>query len=171
MTSRQQPSVAHYTGNVRLWQGANVIRAPKIDFDQDSRTIVAFGDTASTVSSLFVQQSADGKQTPTEVIADKFTYIDAERRARYTGNVLAKSQANSITAQQIDVYLKEAGEQSASSGKAAKPILPGSEGPSKIDHMVATGNVVVTEPNRRAVGDRLVYTADDVQVSPDGKIP
>lgn len=171
MASRQQPSIAHYTGNVRLWQGANVTRAPKIDFDQDSRTMVAFGDQHQRVLSLFVQESADGKQTPTEVVADKLTYTDAERKARYTGNVLAKSQANSITAQQIDVYLKEAGEQSASSGKAAKPILPGSEGPSKIDHMVATGNVVVTEPNRRAVGDQLVYTADDVKYHLTGKSP
>ena len=94
MASRQQPSIAHYTGNVRLWQGANVVRAPKIDFDQDSRTMVAFGDQHQRVLSLFVQESADGKQTPTEVVADKLTYTDAERKARYTGNVLAKSAAN-----------------------------------------------------------------------------
>ena len=171
MASRQQPSVAHYTGNVRLWQGANVVRAPKIDFDQDSRTMVAFGDKHQRVLSLFVQESADGKQTPTEVVADKLTYTDAERKARYTGNVLAKSQANAITAQQIDIYLKEAGDQPASTSKPAKAVLPGAEGPSKIDHMVAVGNVVVTEPNRRAVGDELVYTADDVKYHLTGKSP
>ncbi len=33
MTAHKQPGVAHYTGNVRLWQTANVVRAPKIDFD------------------------------------------------------------------------------------------------------------------------------------------
>ncbi len=47
MTSRQQPSIAHYTGNVRLWQTANMVRAPKIDFDQEKRTIVAQGEPAS----------------------------------------------------------------------------------------------------------------------------
>ncbi len=170
MASRQQPSIAHYTGNVRLWQGANVVRAPKIDFDQDRRTMVAFGDQHQPVLSLFVQESADGKQTPMEVVADKLTYTDAERKARYTGNVLAKSQANSITAQQIDIYLKEAGEQTASSHKSSS-ILPGNNGPSKIDHLVATGNVVVTEPNRRAVGDQLVYTADDAKYHLTGKSP
>ncbi len=171
MASRQQPSIAHYTGNVRLWQGANVVRAPKIDFDQDSRTMVAFGDQHQRVLSLFVQESADGKQTPTEVVADKLTYTDAERKARYTGNVLAKSQANSISARQIDVYLKEAGEPTTASAKPSKAVIPGSEGPSKIDHMVATGNVVVTEPNRRAVGDQLVYTADDAKYHLTGKSP
>ncbi len=171
MASRQQPSIAHYTGNVRLWQGANVVRAPKIDFDQDTRTMVAFGDQHQRVVSLFVQESADGKQTPTEVIADKLTYTDAERKARYSGNVMAKSQANSITAHQIDIYLKEAADQKASAEKKSASLLPGSEGPSKIDHMVATGNVVVTEPNRRAVGDELVYTADDAKYHLTGKSP
>ncbi len=44
-------------------------------------------------------------------------------------------------------------------------------GPSQIDHMVAVGKVVVTEPNRRAVGDRLVYTADDGKYVLTGKSP
>ena len=37
--------------------------------------------------------------------------------------------------------------------------------------MVAIGNVVVTEPNRRAVGDRLVYTADDARYLLDRQVP
>ena len=163
MTSKQQPGIAHYAGNVRLWQTNNVVRAPVIDFDNANRTIIAYADTAQSVSSLFVQQAQDGKLTPVDVTADKLTYVDSERRARYTGNVLAKSPPGSITAQQIDVYLKpaEASDPKQTPGKATQPSLPGSQGPSKIDHMVAIGDVVITEPNRRAVGDRLVYTADD----------
>lgn len=175
MTSHQQPGVAHYTGNVRLWQTANVVRAPKIDFDQQSRTIVAQADTAQSVSSLFVQQEQGGKQSPVDVTADKLVYVDAERRARYTGDVLAKSTDGTINAQQIDVYLKQADAADGSPGgteaKASRPVIPGSEGPSKIDHMVAVGKVVVTEPNRRAVGDRLVYTADDGKYYLTGKSP
>jgi lipopolysaccharide export system protein LptA len=175
MASRQQPGVAHYTGNVRLWQTANVVRAPVIDFDQQNRTIVAQGNTAQSVSSLFVQQGQDGKLTPVDVTAAKLVYVDAERRARYTGNVFAKSTDGTINAQQIDVYLKAAESSTASSSStgatAAKPALPGGDGPSKIDHMIAIGNVVVTEPNRRAVGDRLVYTADDGKYFLTGKSP
>jgi lipopolysaccharide export system protein LptA len=165
MTSRNQPSVAHYSGNVRLWQTANVVRAPLIDFDQQNRTLVAHADTVQSVSSLFVQQGQDGKLTPIDVTADKLTYVDTERRARYTGNVLAKSTNGTISALQIDVYLKPADSadqnQPGTDAKASKPAIPGSEGPSRVDHMVAVEKVVVTEPNRRAVGDRLVYTADD----------
>jgi len=175
MTSRNQPGVAHYTGNVRLWQTANVVRAPKIDFDQQNRTIVAQGDTAQSVSSLFVQQAQDGKLTPVDVTADKLTYVDVERRARYTGNVFAKSTNGTINAKQIDVYLKQAdatnGNPGGSEAKVSRPVIPGTEGPSRVDHMVAVGKVVVTEPNRRAVGDRLVYTGDDGKYYLTGKSP
>ncbi len=171
MASRQQPSIAHYTGNVRLWQGANVVRAPKIDFDQDTRTVTAFGDQHQHVISLFVQQSDEGKLTPTEVTSDKLTYTDSERLAHFTGNVFAKSADSTITARQLDVYLKEAGEETVSQSAKKAAIIPGTEGPSKIDHMVAEGKVVVTEPNRRALGDKLIYTADDGKYYLTGRSP
>ncbi len=176
MTGQKQPGMAHYTGNVRLWQTDNMVRAPKIDFDNEKRSIVAQSDASQTVSSLFVQQGQDGKLTPVDVTSDWLTYVDEERRARYTGNVLAKSTTNTTTAKQIDVYLKpaDAGDKNAVPQPPApqkKPGIPGSNGPSQIDHMVAVGNVVVTEPNRRAVGDRLVYTADDGEYYLTGKSP
>lgn len=176
MTGQKQPGVAHYTGNVRLWQTDNMVRAPKIDFDNEKRSMVAESSASQPVSSLFVQQGQDGKLTPVNVTSDKLTYVDEERRARYTGNVFAKSTSNTITAKQIDIYLKPA--DPANKSEAAQPpapqkksVLPGSNGPSQIDHMVAVGNVVVTEPNRRAVGDRLVYTADDGKYYLTGKSP
>jgi len=177
MTAFKQPGVAHYTGNVRLWQSANVVRAPKIDFDNEKRAIFAESDKSQTVSSLFVQQSQDGKLTPIDVTADKLTYVDEQRLARYTGNVFAKTTTGTVSAVQIDVYLKQAAAENEASAPSVKPVahkgpsLPGSDTPSKIDHMIATGKVVVTEPNRRAVGDRLVYTADDAKYLLTGKSP
>jgi len=175
MTGQKQPGVAHYTGNVRLWQTDNMVRAPKIDFDNEKRSVVAESSASQPVSSLFVQQGQDGKVTPVDVTSDKLTYVDEERRARYTGNVFAKSTINAITAKQIDVYLKPADADDHSTPQPPtsqkRSVIPGSSGPSKIDHMVAVGNVVVTEPNRRAVGDRLVYTADDARYYLTGKAP
>jgi lipopolysaccharide export system protein LptA len=174
MAGYKQPGVAHYTGNVRLWQTANVVRAPKIDFDNNKRAIVAESDKSQTVSSLFIQQSLDGKITPVDVTADRLTYIDEQRRARYTGNVLARTTTGSITTQQLDVFLKQADPDNKGQTSVAQhrgPSLPGSDTPSQIDHMIAIGNVVVTEPNRRAVGDRLFYTADDGKYLLTGKSP
>jgi len=150
MTGQKQPGVAHYTGNVRLWQADNVVRAPKIDFDNEKRSIVAESDRAETVSSLFVQQGQNGKLTPVDVSADRLTYVDEERRARYAGNVLARSATDTITAKQIDIFLKPADANdkngaSQSAPQQKKPGPPGANGPSQIDHMVAMGNVVVTE--------------------------
>jgi lipopolysaccharide export system protein LptA len=100
--------------------------------------------------------------------------VDEERRARYTGNVLAKSPTGTVSTGQLDVYLKPADPDSKDATQAKQqngPAIPGSEGPSKIDHMVAIGRVVVTEPNRRAVGDRMVYTADEGKYLLTGKSP
>jgi lipopolysaccharide export system protein LptA len=171
MAARNQPGIAHYTGKVRLWQGANVVSAPKIDFDNEKRSMVAQADASKPVTSLFVQQSQDGKLTPVDVTSEKLTYVDEERRARYTGNVLAKSTSGTVSAEQIDIYLKPAQETQVASVAPSRSILPGSEGPSKIDRMVAIGKVIVTEPNRRGVGDRLVYTADDGRYFLTGKTP
>ena len=125
-----------------------------------------------------MQQAQDGKITPVDITADKLTYIDEERVARYTGNVLAKTTTGTVSTQQLDIYLKEAeAGPAATTASAQKPVqqkgpsLPGSDQPSKIDHMVATGRVVVTEPNRRAVGDKLVYTADDGKYLLTGRSP
>jgi lipopolysaccharide export system protein LptA len=90
--------------------------------------------------------------------------------------VFAKSTTNTITAKQIDVFLKPADVDSKNAATQApapqkKSVMPGSNGPSQIDHMVAVGNVVVTEPKRRGVGDRLVYTADDGKYYLTGKSP
>jgi lipopolysaccharide export system protein LptA len=177
MTGHKQPGVAHYSGNVRLWQTANVVRAPKIDFDNEKRSIVAEADASQKVLSLFMQKGQDGKLTPVDVTSEKLTYTDEERRARYTGDVFAGTATNTINGEQIDVYLKPADPDAKSTTPGQppavqkKPTIPGSDGPSQVDHMVAVGKVVVTGPNRRAVGDRLVYTADDGKYFLTGKSP
>src|ERR1035441_5709492 len=83
MTAHKEPGVAHYTGNVRLWQTANVVRAPKMDFDDQRRSIVAQSDASQKVLSLFMQRGQHGKLTPVDVTSDRLTYTDEERRARY----------------------------------------------------------------------------------------
>jgi lipopolysaccharide export system protein LptA len=112
-----------------------------------------------------------------DVTSDRLTYTDEQRRARYTGDVFARTATNTINAQLIDVYLKPADPDAKATTTARSPapqkksIIPGSDGPSQIDHMVAVGKVVTTAPNRRAVGDRLVYTADDGKYFLTGKSP
>ena len=69
----------------------------------------------------------DGKLTPVDVTADKLTYVDAERRARYSGNVFVKSPTGTVSAQQIDIYLKpaDAGDCPTQPPQARTPCFPG----------------------------------------------
>src|SRR5581483_6952706 len=92
-----------------------------------------------------------GKLSPINVTSHKLTYVDAERRARYEGGIVARSTDGTLTANRADIYLKESG----SAGKAAQPT------PSELDRIVCTGDVVVTEPGRRGSGENLTYFSDD----------
>ena len=55
MTARNHPAIAVYTGGARLWQDANVIEAPTLQFDREHRSLVAQGTPARPVSTILVQ--------------------------------------------------------------------------------------------------------------------
>jgi len=57
-----------------------------------------------------------------------------------------------VTAHQMDVFLDARGQNPGSSSDA----LAG-----KLNRIVANGQVLVTQPARRATGDQLIYTAAD----------
>jgi lipopolysaccharide export system protein LptA len=43
MTAHRSPAVAVYTGDARLWQNANVVQAPTLQFDRDKRSLGSAG--------------------------------------------------------------------------------------------------------------------------------
>jgi lipopolysaccharide export system protein LptA len=55
MTAHNSPAVALYQGNARLWQDANIVVAPSIQFDRDLRSLLAQGTAAQPVSTVLVQ--------------------------------------------------------------------------------------------------------------------
>ena len=55
MTAHNSPAVALYQGDARLWQDANIVVAPSIQFDRDRRSLVAQGTAAQPVSTVLVQ--------------------------------------------------------------------------------------------------------------------
>ena len=52
MTANNNPGTALYTGNARLWQDANVIEAPTIQFDRDRRFVTAQGTPSQPVQTI-----------------------------------------------------------------------------------------------------------------------
>ena len=152
MTGHRSSAVAVYTGDARLWQDANLVKAPTIEFDRDHRSMVAEGSPTQPVSTTLVQVDKNGKVTPVAITSAQLTYTDSERKAHFDGGVEAKGSDAIITSVQADVFL-----QPREQGSNNQPI----EGPGKIDHIIAREHVVMTQPTRRGTGDNLVYTAAD----------
>ena len=161
MTAAKATGVATYTGNARLWQDANIIQAPQIQLFNEQNKMTAESRDGKPVQSVLVQSStkdAKHKQAPVNITCDHFIYTDSDRVARYQGHVLMTSEDGTLTSQRLDVYLKPRSEtQSTAKPANAAP----SAQPSQIDHVIAEGNVVLTQPGRRGIGEKLVYTDSD----------
>ena len=158
MTAHRSPAVAVYTGDARLWQNANVVQAPTLQFDRDHRSLVAQGmgqspaptqTLAQPVSTVLVQVDKSGKATPVHITSARLNYTDAERRILLDGGVTAKGSDTTLTAQQMTVFLRSRTESQAAVGQGT---------PGQVERIVAEGKVVITQPARHATGDRLVYT-------------
>jgi lipopolysaccharide export system protein LptA len=154
MTAHSSPAIATYTGDARLWQDANVIDAPWIEFDRNRRSVVARGSPTQSVSTVLIQTEKSGKVTPVKITSARLTYTDNERKARFEDGVQAKGSDLTIVSREMDVFLQPR-DQTAPN----QSIAGGETG--KIDHIVARDQVLITQPGRRATGDLLVYTASD----------
>ena len=171
MTAHRSSSVAVYTGDARLWQDANVVEAPTLQFDRDHRTIFAQGENsvgtglpsvlagqspattralAQPVSSVLVQVDKNGKVTPVHITSERLNYADAEREIFLDGGVTAKASDATVTGQQMTVFLLPRSQSKAGAG----PGMPG-----QVERIVAEDRVVITQPTRHATSDRCVYTA------------
>jgi lipopolysaccharide export system protein LptA len=161
MTAHSNPQTATFKGNARLWQNANVVEAPTIEFQKDERTVNANSNSAQRVSTVLVGVDKRGKATPVNVTSAHLIYRDSERKAHYEGGVTVRSADLTVTSNQMDVFLVPAG------GTPVAQKSPGVRGQSenptaaKLEKIIATGSVLITEPNRRATGEQLTYTASD----------
>ncbi len=152
MTAHRSPAVAVYTGDARLWQNANVVEAPTLQFDRDHRSLIAQGVSTQPVSTVLVQVDKSGRVTPVNITSARLNYADAERRIFLDGGVTAKSADATMTSQQMTVFLLPRNQ----SQTVRSPGTPG-----QVERIVAEHGVVITQPARHATGDRLVYTTAD----------
>jgi lipopolysaccharide export system protein LptA len=195
MTSHNSPAIALYQGNARLWQDANIVEAPSIQFDRDRRSLVAQGTSAQPVSTVLVQaklaqpdsiQPDHAKPNTARVGSEHKARTKTEEKSAEDGPI-AISAARLTYADTDRIAHYEGGVMAKGTGFTASSrtldayLLPRSQTssnqqlaehitePGQLDHMVAKGNVVVQQPGRRADGQTLVYTAsDDKFVLTDG---
>jgi lipopolysaccharide export system protein LptA len=155
MRAVRSTGTAVYSGGARLWQGSSVVQAPVIEFNREARRLVARGIGSpgpAAVTTTFVQQDKARKMTPVSVRAALLTYTDVQRQARFEGGVVVRGADATVTADRVDAFLHARGQVAGAAGQA---------GPSQLERIMAEGHVIVQEPNRRATGDKLVYTASE----------
>lgn len=94
-------------------------------------------------------------------------YSGTLRQAVFTGGVRTESVDGTVRANEATVYLRQAATKTTASGMAARgngaepeaaavPSLAGG-----VERMVATGQIEMEQPGRKATGAQLVYTASD----------
>jgi len=175
MTATRSTAIAVYTGDARLWQDANIVEAPTLQFDRDHRSLFAQGeigggtgprpgqagqspaptqDPTQPVSTVLVQVDKAGKVTPVHITSARLNYADAERRVFLDGGVTATEEDATMTGEQMTVFLLPRSQSKA--GIAPNPARPG-----QVDRIIAETRVVITQPTRHATGNRLVYTSAD----------
>jgi lipopolysaccharide export system protein LptA len=161
MTAHRSSGIALYTGDARLWQNANVVEAPTIEFDRDHRSLVAQG-AAQPVTTVLVQVDKKGNVTPIHITSRRMTYTDAERKIFMNGGVTAKGSDATVTSEDMTVFLLPRSQSQAISGRST---------PGQIERIIADKQVVLTQPTRHGNGDRLVYTSADDKFVLTGNSP
>ena len=166
MIAQKSPAIVNYQGDARLWQDANIIEAPSIQFDRDHRSVVAEGTVTTPAKTVLVQKapqkppanegaastSGVGRESPITITAKRLSYVDSDRKVHYEGGVLAKGTDFTASSTVADAYLMPRNEANGHQSSSAA---------GRLDRMVAQGNVVVQQTNRRAEGQTLLYTAAD----------
>jgi lipopolysaccharide export system protein LptA len=151
----------------RMWQGTSQVEAPVLDFYRTEKMLVAHGDAGSDapmVRAVLVSAASpaaagaakkpSGSNGATHIVSREMVYTDSARKVDFTGAVRVVDQDGVLRANQVTVWL------APSSAKTTPPPMSGFMG-GRVDHMVATGAVVIDQPGRRGTGDKLVYTASD----------
>ena len=132
-----------YAGNARAWQGNNYVRADKLLVNQKEGRL--FGE--GTVQSLLydAKRKENGKETsvPVYAAAQKLSYDKDKNFLRYETNVDIRQGADRIVAGAANVFLNDKNE---------------------VSQTVAENNVVITQPNRKIVGDYARYNMADETV-------
>ena len=153
----------------RMWQDTDSLLAPTIEVDRKQNLLKAWSEnppgaeaaaTRPLVNANFVSaMGAKHRQTLVRVNSRTLVYSDQARQADFRGEVTAEEAGERVQADDALVFLKPAGTTAPSTAHAGQQNS--GQQNSQIDHVVATGHVVVTQPGRRGEGEKLVYTADN----------
>ncbi|MBK9314752.1 MAG: LPS export ABC transporter periplasmic protein LptC [Acidobacteria bacterium] len=146
---RHRESAARFTGNVRAWQDNDFVRAENMELDKGEKSMSAWGNAQSAFYD-FEREMSEGKKdvVPVFASADRINYNGESRTAHYEGTVRIRQGTDRIDAAKADAIMNDE---------------------NRLVTMSATGNVVLSQPVRRATGEKVVYTVATDTVELTGK--
>jgi len=132
-----------FLGNARGWQEKNYVRADRFLIDQNKGQFYADGNVQSLLYDVKRKEKGAETTVPVYAAGGKMLYDRDKRVLRYEKGVDIRQGADRIVAEIASVYLNEKNE---------------------VSQTIAENNVVITQPNRKAVGDYAQYDATDETV-------
>jgi lipopolysaccharide export system protein LptA len=158
---------ATFRGHARLWQQANSVAGPVIVLNRTRKTLVSHSaDPAEPVRVVLLSAggldagSSAGKDSKAKTAAPSvirvrggdLQYSDIARKAVMVGGALGTVVAETGTAtsvsNQVELFLVPAGAHAARQGAQGE-----------VDHMTASGHVVLNSEGRRGTGEQLTYAS------------
>jgi lipopolysaccharide export system protein LptA len=153
-----------YTGHARLWQGDSVLDSEQVEIWRDDKKLEARGHVvavfpqasgplASLPGAAPASSPSPSKPTLWKITAPSLTYWNDQGRAYLEGGVVARSAQGSLESRTLEAFLDTA-PAAAGGGSAAAGT-----GTRQLSRVLAEGNVVVREGDRRGTAQRADYTA------------
>ncbi|MEW6732637.1 MAG: LPS export ABC transporter periplasmic protein LptC [Acidobacteriota bacterium] len=131
---------AIYIGEARAWQDDSFIRSDRLELYRDKRRMAALGNVSSALYQTAHTRDDGGKRVvPVFATSDTMNYSDTERIAEYRSGVKMRQGEDTLEAQRVKIFLKAE--------------------VNEVERMEADEQVVLTQPGRRAEGDKAEYTA------------
>lgn len=172
-----------YAGHARLWQGAAVLDSDQMELWRDTKKMQAMGHVVAVfpqVGGPFAalpgskpasRQASSSQPILWKVRAPTLTYLADQGKAHLDGGVKADSSQGSLESRSLDVFLGPATAASSgttpvtgalpatSAGRSVETEI--SAGGRQLSRVLAQGNVVVRQGDRRGMADQAEYTAAD----------
>jgi lipopolysaccharide export system protein LptA len=157
-----------YAGHARLWQGEAVLDANQIELWRDEKKMQATGDVVAVfpqatgpLAVTFGRKPGSAREAtagPTlwKVRAPLLTYWGEQARAQLEGGVLASSAQGTLKSRILDIFLDAAPAQGRN-----LPRAQGASSGRQLSRVLARGDVVVEQGERRGMADQAEYTAAD----------
>jgi lipopolysaccharide export system protein LptA len=102
---------AVYTGHALLWQGETSVKGASITLESDTGDLTATGPV--TTSTMLLQEDDKGNTQKVSSIGTSkdFAYLDAMRRATYTGDAHITGPQGDLTSPRVELFMKPSGDE------------------------------------------------------------